>query len=73
MFAHEGRTSEEQSHLAEQNEYLKAALSELRSILQDKLDKALRKQKEELGFVLSDYLRLITKLLGDKEELTVSL
>lgn len=39
-------------------------------ILRTKLDKALRKQEEELKGVLADYLQLITKLLTDKEELT---
>lgn len=39
-------------------------------ILRTKLDKALRKQEDELKGVLADYLQLITKLLTDKEELT---
>ena len=42
-------------------------------ILRTKLDKALRKQEQELKGVMSDYLQLITKLLSDKEELTNSL
>jgi CRISPR/Cas system CSM-associated protein Csm2 small subunit len=54
----------------EQNEQLKAAVQELMTLLRSKLDKALRKQEEELKGVLSDYLQLITKLLGDKEDLT---
>lgn len=33
----------------------------------------MKKQKEELTLMMEDYIRLITKLLNDKEELTSSL
>lgn len=52
---------------------MRSALDELRTILKNKLEHALRKQEEELKVVMADYLQLITKLLADKEELTGSI
>jgi ribosome recycling factor len=36
-------------------------------ILKEKLENALKKQKEELNTMMEDYIGLITKLLKDKE------
>lgn len=38
----------------------------MKTILRDKLETALQKQKEELSKMLEDYISLITKLLQDK-------
>lgn len=43
----------------------------MKNILKDKLESALQKQREELSKMLQDYISLITKLLQDKEELTI--
>lgn len=64
------KISEENTHLIEQNQNLKEVVEELHLILKTKLEKALRKQEQELKGVMNDYLQLITKLLADKEELT---
>ena len=42
-------------------------------ILKGKLAEALQKQEQELKGVMNDYIQLITKLLGDKEQLSSSL
>lgn len=57
----------------EQNQHLREAVEELMGILRNKLDTALRKQEDELKGVMSDYLRLIIKLLAGKEDLTSAL
>ncbi len=64
----------EQHHqLIEQNNCLRTSLDQLKHILKSKLESALQKQKEELTIMMDDYIKLITKLLKDKEELTVNL
>lgn len=54
-----------------QNSNLKRTLDKLKIIIKEKLVSALKKQREELDGVMEDYVQLITKLLGDKEELTL--
>ncbi len=44
----------------------------MKSILKDKLENALQRQKDELSKMLEDYISLITKLLQDKEQLTLT-
>lgn len=45
----------------------------MKNVLKVKLESALQKQKDELSKMLEDYISLITKLLEDKEELTIAL
>jgi hypothetical protein len=63
----------ENNLLLQQNKYLKVSLDQLKLILKDKLENALKKQKEELTVMLEDYIKLITKLLKDKEDLTINI
>jgi hypothetical protein len=58
---------EQHNQLIEQNHCLRASLDELKNILKSKLESALQKQKEELTVMMEDYIKLITKLLKDKE------
>lgn len=53
-------------NLEQQNYRLKNALVKMKTILKDKLETALQKQKDELSKMLEDYISLITKLLQDK-------
>ena len=53
--------------------HLKGALHKMKIILKEKLESALKKQKDELSKMLEDYVALITKLLQGKEQLTISL
>jgi ribosome recycling factor len=69
----EREPTEEHLQLVAQNQHLRTSLSELKSILKEKLESALRKQKLEVTAMMDDYVKLITKLLKDKEELTTSL
>lgn len=60
-------------HLIRQNQRLSAAIEELRIILKQKLEAALRKQREDLNVMMQDYIQLIQKLLKDKESFAVKL
>lgn len=60
-------------HLIRQNQRLSAAIEELRTILKQKLEAALRKQREDLNVMMQDYIQLIQKLLKDKESLAAKL
>ena len=53
--------------LIRQNQKISAAIEELRIILKQKLEAALRKQREDLNVMMQDYIQLIQKLLKDKE------
>lgn len=65
---------ETQNHqLIRQNQRLSAAIEELRTILKQKLEAALRKQREDLNVMMQDYIQLIQKLLKDKESLAAKL
>jgi hypothetical protein len=65
---------ETQNHqLIRQNQNLTAAIEELRIILKQKLEAALRKQREDLNVMMQDYIQLIQKLLKDKEAFAVKL
>ena len=65
---------ETQNHqLIRQNQRLSAAIEELRTILKQKLETALKKQREDLNVMMQDYIQLIQKLLRDKESIAVRL
>ena len=65
----EGEDIHNQNHqLKQQNICLKTAIEELRSILKQKLEQALKKQREDLNVMMQDYIQLIKKLLHDKED-----
>jgi hypothetical protein len=65
---------ETQNHqLIRQNQRLSAAIEELRNILKQKLEAALRKQREDLNIMMQDYIQLIQKLLKDKESFAAKL
>lgn len=64
---------EQHSQLLEQNSHLRSSLQELKNILRGKLEHSLQKQKDELTLMMDDYIKLITKLLKDKEHLTLAL
>lgn len=50
-----------------QNQRLTTAIEELKVILKQKLEAALKKQREDLNVMMQDYIQLIQKLLKDKE------
>lgn len=59
---------ETQNHqLIRQNQRLTIAIEELRTILRQKLEASLKKQREDLNMMMQDYIQLIEKLLSDKE------
>lgn len=59
---------ETQNHqLIRQNQRLTIAMEELRTILRQKLEASLKKQREDLNMMMQDYIQLIEKLLSDKE------
>ena len=49
---------------------LRGSIHKLKSILKEKLEVALKKNKEELTLMFDEYSTMIKKLLKDKEKLT---
>ena len=56
--------------LTRENKLLKCSVSNLKQILKEKLEVALKKNKEELTIMFDQYSNMIKKLLEDKEILT---
>lgn len=56
--------------LTRENKLLKCSVSKLKQILKEKLEVALKKNKEELTIMFDQYSNMIKKLLEDKETLT---
>ena len=59
--------------LAIENRMLKNSILKLKELIKEKLEVALKKNKEELTDMFDEYSTMIKKLLEDKEELTVHL
>ena len=59
--------------LAIENKMLKNSILKLKKLIKEKLEVALKKNKEELTAMFDEYSTMIKKLLEDKEELTVHL
>ena len=59
--------------LAIENKMLKNSILKLKELIKEKLEVALKKNKEELTDMFDEYSTMIKKLLEDKEELTVHL
>lgn len=59
--------------LAIENKMLKNSILKLKKLIKEKLEVALKKNKEELTDMFDEYSTMIKKLLEDKEELTVHL
>ncbi len=64
---------EDSNDLARENKLLKNSLAKLKLILKEKLEMALKKNKEELTLMFDEYSNMIKKLLEDKETLTEQL
>ena len=60
----------EGNDVSRENKYLKQAIKNLKKVLKDKLESALKKNKEELTIMFEEYSGMIKKLLEDKEVLT---
>jgi hypothetical protein len=56
--------------LARENKLLRCSIGKLKLILKQKLEVALKKNKEELTIMFDEYSAMIKKLLEDKETLT---
>ena len=59
--------------LVRENKMLKGSIQKLKSILKEKLEAALKKNKEEITLMFDEYSTMIKKLLEDKEKLTSQL
>lgn len=56
-----------------ENKALRGSIERLKLILKEKLEVALKRNKEELTMMFDQYSSMIRKLLEDKEQLTVQL
>lgn len=59
--------------LAIENKMLKNSIVKLKEMLRERLEVALKKNKEELTDMFDEYSTMIKKLLEDKEKLTICL
>ena len=59
--------------LMRENKMLRDSLSKLKTMLKEKLEEALKKNKEELTLMFDEYSTMIKKLLEDKETLTTQI
>ena len=59
--------------LLRENKMLRGSIERLKLILKEKLEVALKRNKEELTMMFDEYSSMIKKLLEDKEQLTAKL
>lgn len=59
--------------LAKENKMLRSSIATLKQVLKERLEVALKKNKQELTAMFDEYSNMIKKLLEDKEQLTNSI